>query len=105
MEESFWQWNNKGNRVITRYVNRATFVEKLTEVQQTVEQLLAQLQASEHDKFAAHLYRSRKEPVSLRTRWKGREANRALRHFDVSSRREHGVQGRISPTGAPAAGW
>ena len=28
---------------------------------QTVEQLLAQLQASEHDKFAAHLSRSRRE--------------------------------------------
>jgi hypothetical protein len=30
-------------------------------VQATVGQLLAQLQASEHDKFAAHLYRSRRE--------------------------------------------
>ena len=37
-------------------MNRATFIEKLTEVQKTVEQLLAQLQASEPDKFAAHLY-------------------------------------------------
>ena len=42
-------------------MNRATFIEKLTEVQRTVEQLLAQLQASEHDKFAAHLYQSRRE--------------------------------------------
>jgi hypothetical protein len=33
--------------------------------QQTVEQLLAQLQASEHDKFAAHLYRSRREYRSV----------------------------------------
>ena len=30
-------------------------------MQQTVGQLLSELQASEHDKFAAHLYRSRKE--------------------------------------------
>ena len=35
-----------------------TFIAKFTEIQQNVEQLLAQLQASEHDKFAAHLYRS-----------------------------------------------
>jgi hypothetical protein len=35
-------------------MNRAAFIEKLTEVQRTIEQLLAQLQASEHDKFAAH---------------------------------------------------
>ena len=42
-------------------MNRETFIEKLTEIQQNVGQLLAQLQASEHDKFAAHLYRSRRE--------------------------------------------
>jgi hypothetical protein len=42
-------------------MNRETFIEKLTQVQQNVEQLLTQLQASEHDKFAAHLYRSRRE--------------------------------------------
>ena len=42
-------------------MHRETFIEKLTEIQQTVEQLLSQLQASEHDRFAAHLYRSRRE--------------------------------------------
>ena len=42
-------------------MHRETFIAKLTEIQQTVEQLLSQLQASEHDKFAAHLYRSRRE--------------------------------------------
>jgi hypothetical protein len=46
-------------------MNRDTFIEKLTEVQETVGQLLAQLQASEHDKFAAHLYRSRREYRSV----------------------------------------
>jgi hypothetical protein len=42
-------------------MHRETFIAKLTEVQQTVEHLLAQLQAREHDRFAAHLYRSRRE--------------------------------------------
>ena len=42
-------------------MHRDTFIAKLTEVQQTVEQLLAQLQRSQHDKFASHLYRSRRE--------------------------------------------
>jgi hypothetical protein len=42
-------------------MNRATFIEKLTEVQRTVGQLLAQLQISEHDKFGAHLYQARRE--------------------------------------------
>jgi hypothetical protein len=41
-------------------MNRTTFVEKLIEMQETVEQLLAQLQASEADKFVAHLYQARK---------------------------------------------
>jgi hypothetical protein len=42
-------------------MNRAIFIEKLTAVQQTVAQLLAQLQASEADKFVAHLYQARKQ--------------------------------------------
>jgi hypothetical protein len=42
-------------------MNRATFIEKLTGVQQTVEPLLAQLQTSEADKFVAHLYQARKQ--------------------------------------------
>jgi len=46
-------------------MHRETFIEKLTEVQQTVEQLLAGLQASEHDRFVSHLYRSRREYRSV----------------------------------------
>jgi hypothetical protein len=42
-------------------MNRATFIERLTDVQRTVEQLLAQLQSSEADKFVAHLYQARKQ--------------------------------------------
>ena len=42
-------------------MHRESFIAKLTEIQRTVEQLLTQLQASDHDKFAAHLYRSRRE--------------------------------------------
>ncbi|HET9522828.1 MAG TPA: hypothetical protein VFO90_01270 [Terrimicrobiaceae bacterium] len=46
-------------------MHRETFVAKLSEIQQSVEYLLAQLQASEHDAFAAHLYRSRREYRSV----------------------------------------
>jgi hypothetical protein len=42
-------------------MHRETFIAKLTEVQNIVQQLREQLQASEHDKFAAPLYRSRRE--------------------------------------------
>jgi hypothetical protein len=40
-------------------MNRATLIEKLTEVQKTVEELLAPLKASEADRFAALLYQAR----------------------------------------------
>jgi hypothetical protein len=46
-------------------MNRATFVEKLTKVQQIVEQLLAQLETSEPDKFVAHLYQARSNTGSF----------------------------------------
>jgi hypothetical protein len=36
-------------------MHREAFIEKLTQIQQNVEQLLAQLQASEHDGFAAEI--------------------------------------------------
>jgi hypothetical protein len=36
-------------------MDRAAFIERLTDLYKTIEQLLAQLQASEHDKFATHL--------------------------------------------------
>jgi orotidine-5'-phosphate decarboxylase len=42
-------------------MNRATFIEKLTDIQRTVEQLLAQLQSSAADKFVGHLYQARKQ--------------------------------------------
>ena len=43
-------------------------------------------------------------PVSLRTGRKERQAHRALRHLDVSGRREHGLQGRPPPVGGVVAG-
>ncbi len=47
--------------VLFTIIGRKTFIAKLTEIQQTAEQLLAEPQASEHDKFATHLYRLRRE--------------------------------------------
>jgi hypothetical protein len=43
-------------RLLRHAVHRET-----QEIQRTVEQLLAQLQSSEHDAFEAHLYQSRRE--------------------------------------------
>ena len=42
-------------------MDRATFIEKLTEVRRMVDHLLAQLQASDHERFVAHLYQARKQ--------------------------------------------
>jgi hypothetical protein len=55
-------------------MHRDAFIAKLTEVQQTVEQLLAELQQSQHDKFAAHLYRSRREWSACERSGKGGKA-------------------------------
>ncbi len=41
-------------------MHRETFIAKLTEMRQIVEQLLGQLQSSEHDAFAAHPFAERK---------------------------------------------
>ena len=49
-------------------MNRAAFIAKLTEVQLTVEQFLAELQSSAADKFVAHLYQARREYRSARQR-------------------------------------
>ena len=49
-------------------MHRETFIAKLADIQQNVEQLLAELQASEHDAFASHLYRSRQEYRLVRQR-------------------------------------
>jgi hypothetical protein len=42
-------------------MHRETFITKLAEIQENAGQLLSQLQASEHYKFAAHLYRARRK--------------------------------------------
>jgi hypothetical protein len=46
-------------------MNRETSIAKLTEIQKNAGHLLSQLQASEHDKFAAYLYRSRRQHRSV----------------------------------------
>jgi hypothetical protein len=94
------------HRVLFHDMHRDAFIAKRTEVQRTVEQLLAELQASEHDKFAAHLYRSRREYRSAceRSGKSGKPIER-LRHLDVSRGREHGLPRRVSPMGTPVPDW
>ncbi len=85
-------------------VNRATFIEKLTEVQRTVQQLLDQLQASEQDKFAAHLHQApQRIPACLRPGKQGRKANRTLRDLNVPNRAELWIQERLPRLGELAA--
>jgi hypothetical protein len=86
-------------------MHRDTFIAKLTEVQQTVEELLTQLHAST-TWLVSHLYRSRREYRSACQR-AGKSASRssAASSREFPSRREHGIQGRLSPMGALAADW
>ena len=64
-------------------MNRVAFVEKLTEVQRTIEQLLAQLQASETDKFVAQLYQARKQYRLVCAR--SNKGNKAIEREVISS--------------------
>jgi uncharacterized protein YhaN len=64
-------------------MNRATFIEKLNEVQRNVQQLLDQLQASEADKFVAHLYQARKQ--YRRTCERPNKGNKAIEREVISS--------------------
>jgi hypothetical protein len=64
-------------------MNRATFKEKLTEVQRNVQQLLDQLQASDADKLAAHLYLSRRQ--HRRTCERPNKGNKAIERTILSS--------------------
>ena len=87
-------------------MHREVFIEKLTEVQQTVEQLLAQLQASEHDKFAAHLYRSRREyrSVCQRAGKSGKQIERCvISTFQVAG--SIGFKGDFRQWEQVVAGW
>jgi hypothetical protein len=85
-------------------MSRATFIERLTDVQQTVEQLLAQLQASEADKFVAYLYQARRQYRLVCERPnKGHKAidREVISSFQVAQ--SLGVQGRLPRLGALAA--
>jgi hypothetical protein len=74
-------------------MNRATFSEKLIEAQRTVEQLLAQLQSSEADKFVAHLYQARKQYQLVCERAEqGKQGDRARGYLKLPSRAEPGIQ-------------
>jgi hypothetical protein len=87
-------------------MHRETFIAKLTEVQQIVEQLLAQLQTSEHDKFVAHLYRSRREYRSAcqRAGNSGKQIERCvIASFRVAE--SMGFKGDISRMGGIVACW
>ena len=64
-------------------MNCATFIDKLTEVQRTVEQLLTQLRASEHDKFVTHLYQARRQYRAVSER--PNKGNKAIEREGISS--------------------
>ena len=57
----FTVWKRGSAALANALPNRTIFIEELTEVRRTIEQFLTQLQASEHDKFVAHLYQARKQ--------------------------------------------
>ena len=66
-------------------MHQETFIATLTEIRQNVEQLLAQLQASEHDRFAPHLYRPRRNSAQPASAGKsGKPIEQLGRELEVS---------------------
>jgi hypothetical protein len=90
-------------RDITRYMNRAAVAEHLKQTQEMLANLLALLEAGEADKFAAHLYQSRRQYRRISERPKGQQGSRTRDYFKLPDRAEPGIQGRLSCMGALAA--
>ena len=80
---------------------RAAVIEQLKQTQEMLARLLALLQASEADKFVAHLYQARKTvPASLRATEQGQQGSRASHHRKLPDRAEPRIQWRLPRMGA-----
>ena len=64
-------------------MNRAAVIEQLKQTQETLAKLLALLEAAEADKFAAHLYQSRRQ--YRRTSERPNKGNKAIEREVLSS--------------------
>jgi hypothetical protein len=64
-------------------VNRAAVIEQVKQTQETLAKLLALLEAGEADKFAAHLYHSRRQYP--RTSERPNKRNKAIEREIISS--------------------
>jgi hypothetical protein len=85
-------------------VNRAAVIEQVKQTQETLAKLLALLEAGEGDKFAAHLYESRRQ--YRRTSERPNKGNKAIEtrgYLKLPDRAEPWIQRRVSRLGALAA--
>jgi hypothetical protein len=90
----------KPNRDIT-IMNRAAVIEQLKQTQEMLARLLALLEAGEGDKFAAHLYQSRREyRRTLRATEQGQQGSRANHYRKLPDRAEPRIQWRLPRMGA-----
>jgi hypothetical protein len=64
-------------------MNRAAVIEQLKQTHETLAKLLALLEAGESDKFAAHLYQSRRQ--HWRTCERPNKGNKAIEREVISS--------------------
>ena len=70
-------------------MNRAAVIEKLKATQET---LLALLESSEADRFAAHIYVSLRNTDTPATKQANQASNRALHPLDASDRAKSRIQ-------------
>ena len=87
-------------------MNRAALIEQIEEARTALEKLLTLLQSTSvaRDRFASHLYQSRREyRRGVRNSRQIRQADRALRNLKFSNRPEYGLPRRFSTIGGPTA--
>jgi hypothetical protein len=90
----------KHNRDIT-IMNRAAVIEQLKQTQEMLARLLALLEAGEGDKFAAHLYQSRREyRRTLRATEQVQQGSRANHYRKLPDRAQPRIQWRLPRMGA-----
>jgi hypothetical protein len=82
-------------------MNRAAVIEQWKQTQEMLARLLALLEAGEGDKFAAHLYQSRREyRRTLRATEQGQQGSRANHYRKLPDRAEPRIQWRLPRMGA-----
>jgi hypothetical protein len=95
------------NIVTYHDMNQATLIERIEEAKMALERPLTLLKSAppECDRFASHLYQSRRNTDRHAKPQEIWQTDRVLCHLDIPGCREAGLQGRHSPMAGTSADW